>query len=321
VHPQVGLAGFFIDLAVVDPTNPACYLLGIECDGANYHALRSARDRDRLRQQVLEDRGWTIHRIWSTDWFNRPEEQLRRVVGVIEETLAKQSGQAQVSKKAPEMLPSPQRVEILRLKRPKGGNDKALTSAKYVEASPRIRRTQQIHEVQVEKLATIVIKIVAVEGPIHQDEITRRIASLWGLARVGSRTVDAVERALTEASQREEIEQDGLFYSPAGQIEPQIRDRSNVSSANLLKPEYLPPSEIRVALREVVDAHCGMTVDEAIVETARLLGFRRTGEQLKTVIDDEVDYLIDNHQLSSRNENLYSPSADTEKDRRSVLKG
>jgi len=35
---------------------------------------RSARDRDRLRQQVLEDRGWQIHRIWSTDWFQRPEE-------------------------------------------------------------------------------------------------------------------------------------------------------------------------------------------------------------------------------------------------------
>ena len=77
VDPQVGEAGFRIDLAVRDPERAGRYVLGIECDGASYHSSRSARDRDRIRQQVLEDRDWTIHRIWSTDWFNRPEEQLR----------------------------------------------------------------------------------------------------------------------------------------------------------------------------------------------------------------------------------------------------
>jgi hypothetical protein len=59
-------------------------VLGIECDGAAYHSSRSARDRDRLRQAVLEYHGWTIHRIWSTDWFQRPQEQLRRTVATIE---------------------------------------------------------------------------------------------------------------------------------------------------------------------------------------------------------------------------------------------
>jgi very-short-patch-repair endonuclease len=84
VDSQVGIAGFFIDLAVKDPAQPGRYLLGIECDGAAYHSSRSARDRDRLRQAVLEDRGWTIHRIWSTDWFQRPEDQLRRTLAAIE---------------------------------------------------------------------------------------------------------------------------------------------------------------------------------------------------------------------------------------------
>jgi very-short-patch-repair endonuclease len=84
VRPQVGLAGFFIDLAVTDAKYPGRYVLGIECDGAAYHSSRSARDRDRLRQAVLEDHGWTIHRIWSTDWFQRPQEQLRRTVATIE---------------------------------------------------------------------------------------------------------------------------------------------------------------------------------------------------------------------------------------------
>jgi hypothetical protein len=60
VYPQVGIAGFFIDLAVVDPRQAGGYLLGIECDGAAYHSSRSARDRDRLRQAVLEDHGWIM---------------------------------------------------------------------------------------------------------------------------------------------------------------------------------------------------------------------------------------------------------------------
>ena len=86
VHTQVGTAGFRIDLAVVDPSTPGRYLLGIECDGATYHSSRSARDRDRLRQTVLESRGWKIHRIWSTDWFQHPDAQLRKVIEAIEQS-------------------------------------------------------------------------------------------------------------------------------------------------------------------------------------------------------------------------------------------
>jgi very-short-patch-repair endonuclease len=69
VVPQVGVAGFFIDLAVKHPSKNGPYLLGIECDGASYHSAKSARDRDRLRQEILENLGWKIYRIWSTDWF------------------------------------------------------------------------------------------------------------------------------------------------------------------------------------------------------------------------------------------------------------
>ena len=60
-HPRVGCAGFFIDMAVVDPSKPGRYLIGIECDGAAYHSARSARERDRLRGFVLQGLGWKLH--------------------------------------------------------------------------------------------------------------------------------------------------------------------------------------------------------------------------------------------------------------------
>lgn len=77
---QVGVAGFFIDIAVKDPGKPGRYLMGIECDGATYHSAKSARDRDRLRQEVLERLGWRIRRIWSTDWYSNPQGELEPII-------------------------------------------------------------------------------------------------------------------------------------------------------------------------------------------------------------------------------------------------
>jgi len=83
--PQVGVAGFFIDVAVVDPGNPGKFMMGIECDGATYHSAKSARDRDRLRQSILERLGWEIRRIWSTDWFKNPEAELRPIIRELDQ--------------------------------------------------------------------------------------------------------------------------------------------------------------------------------------------------------------------------------------------
>jgi len=83
-HPQVGVARYRIDIGVVHPDKPGSYVLGVECDGATYHSSKSARDRDRLRQDVLENLNWRIHRVWSTDWYRDPEREFGRLVQNIE---------------------------------------------------------------------------------------------------------------------------------------------------------------------------------------------------------------------------------------------
>jgi very-short-patch-repair endonuclease len=85
--PQVGVAGFYIDIGVRNPDRPGEYLLGIECDGATYHSSVSVRDRDRLRQEILESKGWSIHRIWSTNWIHTRSTEIDRLKRVIEEKL------------------------------------------------------------------------------------------------------------------------------------------------------------------------------------------------------------------------------------------
>ncbi|WP_306259536.1 DUF4011 domain-containing protein [Pararhizobium sp. IMCC21322] len=93
--PQVGAAGYRIDIGVRHPDWPYGYLLGVECDGASYHSSSSSRDRDRLRQEVLEGLGWRFHRIWSTDWFNDTRTQVERLKEAIDAALeAAQAEQA-----------------------------------------------------------------------------------------------------------------------------------------------------------------------------------------------------------------------------------
>ena len=79
VRTQIGVSKFRVDLGVVHPDRPGVFLAGIECDGATYHSSPTARDRDRVRQAILENLGWTLVRIWSTDFFIDPDGTLKTV--------------------------------------------------------------------------------------------------------------------------------------------------------------------------------------------------------------------------------------------------
>jgi superfamily I DNA and/or RNA helicase/very-short-patch-repair endonuclease len=103
VHRQIGCAGYRLDLAVPDPVHSGHYVLGIECDGADYYSLHVARDRDRLRQQVLEGLGWKIYRVWSTDWYLHPKESREKLLEAVREAV-KQAKQQENPKPCPKFL-------------------------------------------------------------------------------------------------------------------------------------------------------------------------------------------------------------------------
>jgi very-short-patch-repair endonuclease len=89
VDTQIGVSGYKIDLGVRHPDYPGRFLAGIECDGATYHRSKSARDRDRLREEVLRSLGWDIIRVWSTDWFDNPDAQTDKLVKLLNELRAR----------------------------------------------------------------------------------------------------------------------------------------------------------------------------------------------------------------------------------------
>ncbi|MBO6555267.1 MAG: DUF4011 domain-containing protein [Pseudomonadales bacterium] len=102
VQTQVGVGKFRIDLGIVHPEKPGVFLAGVECDGATYHGSPAARDRDRVRQIVLEALGWTIVRLWSTDYFIDPEGSMTKLDQKLNALLEAYEESAEVDEKLEE---------------------------------------------------------------------------------------------------------------------------------------------------------------------------------------------------------------------------
>ncbi len=318
VHRQVGLAGFFIDLAVSDPERPGRYLLGIECDGVAYHDALSARDRDRLRQSVLESHGWHIHRLWSTDWFQRPQQELARIIAAIETAKAEDQGRdlrhtrptvritteddgewtifdLQTGDQAEKHVPAPTSASV----------------SPYEEAVLQrpSHHSGELHEAPRGILVAQVEQVVEVEGPVHFDEVVTRIRTAWGLGRAGARIRDAIAAAAEVARQKGTVTRSGDFLSVADRT-PILRDRSETNSPTLRKPEMLPLDEIAMGAVTLARENFGAEPDRLITEIARGLGFKATSDTLRRRILEGIEsaqrggQLIDQSGLLQATESL-----------------
>ncbi len=309
VHRQVGTAGFIIDLAVVDPLKPGRYLLGIECDGATYHSSRSARDRDRLRETVLRDRGWKIHRIWSTDWFHRPGEQLQKVVAAIEKARidvdADEDAQVEPDDVSVDVEPTDADLERVEESATTNGEVSFPWASPYVEATQDVPRSTPIPETSPSILASVVVEVVRIEGPIHKEEIARRVTSLWGQQRTGARIAEAISKAIEACVVRGTLRAESDFVTHSQQSTVPVRNRSEVTAANLKKPEMIPPSELRQAIRCLVTEQVGLRRDELPLLVGRVLGFKMASAKLKDVVDKVLTAMLAENEVVSRDQKLF----------------
>ncbi len=307
VKRQIGASGFRVDLAVSDPEKPGRFVLGIECDGAQFHSSRSARDRDRLRQQVLEAHGWIIHRVWSADWYLRPQTELKKIEDAVAAARAEWGARDEEGYKPARAVPLSFEAELvgdLDIVTAVVATDTGSAPARvsYIEASFLVNRQFEPHDVPVGQMVDYVVKIVEIEGPVHIEEITARIRSLWGLARAGSRIRGAVERAASIAAQVGRLT-DGPFHTVPGQAVV-VRDRSTVTSATLRKPDMLPPAEIGRAMLDIVGANYGAGHADLIQSVSRAFGFSATSTQLRSVLSSAIDRLVADGLLVAKGEIL-----------------
>jgi very-short-patch-repair endonuclease len=303
VEPQIGTAGFFIDIAVKDQEFPGRYVLGIECDGASYHSSRSARDRDRLRQEVLEGLGWRLHRIWSTEWYRNPQVEIERTLSAIEK--AKSDSRKKITAIALDLGNAKQTSTIVRDESIHPDEKTLKCSSPYIKAVLHIPLgTTQLHQLSITQLLPYIIRVVEVESPIHKSELLRRITEGAGLKRSGSRIQTTVQSALNQGTKERKIILKGDFIWSSAMETPQIRDRSGLNGQEK-KFEFVPPEEITLAIKQVVTNGFSLNFDDSLIEAAHLLGYSRLPEQSKNHFKSQLNKLVEEKVLTLRNGVLF----------------
>jgi very-short-patch-repair endonuclease len=308
VETQVGCAGFFIDIAIIDPDKPGRYVLGIECDGAAYHSARSARDRDRLRQSVLEGLGWNLHRIWSTAWFRQQEREIERLVAAIESAMIKaKENKRNEEVNHPEDKPLEQSIpDSGPVSSPLHKGSTATSIPKYQFAQLQINLGfKELHQIPTDWIVSWLNKVALVEGPVHWLEAARRIANAAGVQRVGARIQKAFRRACTAGSNKRVFLLKDGFLKGINQEGCTIRDRSDLPS-QFKKLEYVAPEEICAAIESAVRESYGIMYDDVPGAACRLLGFARVTEDMRSIAIKHINHLIDIGRLSKKGDMLLS---------------
>ena len=246
VHPQIGVSGYRIDLGVVDPRAPGRYLLGVECDGKTYHSGATARDRDRLRQHVLEGLGWELHRIWSTDWWMNPQESMRKLICRLE-TLVEQVPEEVNAAKFVDSL-SAEEAEVGQASSTKHAGHSSVQDVCLVNPLQSYELTQlpacapeQFYETASQPiLQQQLLTVVNTEGPIAGSELFKRVRTAWGLAKTGRRMQELLAGLLDAKVVKTT---DGTcFYWPEG-VDPNTWERFRVPKAE-------------AALKRLIDEIC-----------------------------------------------------------------
>jgi very-short-patch-repair endonuclease len=293
-HTQIGCSGFRIDLGAVHPYYPGKYILGIECDGAAYHSSQIARDRDRLRQAILEDMGWTIYRIWSTDWIARREDIIDEIQTLVNE-LSKQSSTA--TERFEPVIVSPEFKDDDNSE--KGENEQRVETlaptslnifVDYQWAGEKSYTTgaEGFKSSQTELLAQDLLHVIRTQAPIAKKELFQIVASYWGMSRVGAQVERRLESAFEIAKPNNFILAQGFVYKVnAGPI----KLRKYPDSANSRSIESYCPEELEIILTHVLKEAHRVEMEELIKYVSKCLGFSRTGAKIMERLSSEIEKL------------------------------
>lgn len=302
VVPQVGVAGYRIDLGILDDVIPGRFLCGIECDGVAYHESETARDRDRLRQQVLEARGWTIHRVWSTDWFKDRQGQIERLLSLIAEDRTRANELAVADRQARERVAREVEVRAVedaeRIKqevadlRATAFDPEAYerpNAARYVMTPGEGKyANRNFYAATLGDLMRTIVAVVETESPIHRFDVMTRVAGIWGL-RLGSRIQERIVHACDCAEGGKVVHRRADFYwSVSSEGKCTVRSRAGTR----IPGDRIAPEEYHEAILAVLAKGHAFPRTQLVNEVRSVFGFSRTGAVLDDAISSAIDALL-----------------------------
>lgn len=289
--PQVGVAGYRIDFGVVDADVDGRFVCGIECDGAAYHSAETARDRDRLREQVLNGLGWELHRLWSTDWWHDRTKQTERLLKLISESKLRARSAAIAppaganSFRVPNPPPSPVERSVV------AATKKDVSTPvfeRYVTSSPA-RQHGDLVDASTATIIGLCRSVLETEGPIRDDDLRDRLLDAFGHRRAGSKIVERLSRALTAFRDAAGVvQEDAWWWLKDRRVAPRSR-RDTAASA-----EQISPLEYQAAVSAALQANASLT-EEALVAVLRdAFGFGAATVRLRSEVLSSLERLTSN---------------------------
>lgn len=282
---QVGSSGFKIDLAVIDPTNSKKFILGIECDGATYHRSKAARDRDRLRQEILELRGWRIYRIWSTDWFKNRENEINRLKQVIINSIKQ---------------PTPIDKDT--------DSDEELTPV-LVEKKREINKVE--FETYPSKEALLIYSSSGVSerlesimmntSPVHIETLKKIVPEIYGRQKFTS----VVSKEFYHDYRQQGLHKIFLnkkdFYYRDNQ-EIVFRKTGNKSFKRLFY--YIAFEELSHAYNEILKEAKNITIDTLKRQILELTGYKKMSKDMEAHFKKSIEFFISNYDAYKNDQNI-----------------
>ncbi|WP_354699068.1 hypothetical protein DSM112329_04773 [Paraconexibacter sp. AEG42_29] len=284
VVPQVGTAGFRVDLGVRSQTNARAFSLGIECDGAMYHSSRTARDRDRLRQEILEGLGWSLHRIWGPSWYrDRPGEEarLKRAIERAQRgSFAPSAVEVDLERRRPDLV-----YDELDLDAP------PVWSTPYRVAALPFPQSVDVTPSAASDIRRFVMLIVEDEGPITDDLLIRRTVGAWDVSVTERRrrTVDSIVNTLVGAKAL--VREPGYLRLPEQTSVP-VRVPSPMDDRTRRDVKHVPIVELAEALVLLATEAGAVDLDDLQAKAARIYGWARRGPAIQNALERAIDALI-----------------------------
>jgi hypothetical protein len=284
VVPQVGQAGYRIDLGVRHADRPGEFLLGIECDGWAYHSSPVARDRDRLRQEVLEGLGWRLHRIWGTAWYRRRQHEEERLRATLEEARAGSRSLAM----ARTWAAGPVKLDVEEVDL----SAQPDWSVPYEIATVSVPRGLPMDSPSARRYLEDVVKSVAeVEGPVALSIVKNRARDAFRAGRVGANMQSALDGAVNRLLRSGAIEspETGFVDKPGRPVQTVRHAIEDPASRRTI--DQIASAEIDLAILQLVGDARSIDVDELKIRIRSLFGFDRTGRLIDVRIQSCVDQL------------------------------
>ena len=272
VDTQVGCSGCRIDLGLKRP-NTSDYLLAIECDGPTYHSSRNARDRDRLRQEVLERMGWKFYRIWSTDWFRNTKEEQRLLLEAITKEIASLNETKVISQEIPFEDTS---YEVI-------ASQSVPTFLTYEAADSE--ELMRLHD-EKKTFEDFMIAVLEKEAPLSEEFFLKRTSWLWGKDKVSPEVRQRFDALMYDCGKYGITRKNGFLYLTDKPVA--FRSQGNIER----DIKHIAPEEIAAGLLQIIQQNGSVKKDALYRTLASFCGIKRNGKIVCEHFDAALNLLL-----------------------------